>query len=405
MKKIWFVIFMVFGLSAISWAGSIAVVSPNGGETLVLGKPWPIVWTAANLAVNVKLQLIKPGGAIVGLIATNQAPGASPFAWTIGQTASGIVAAGSYKVRVSALDNSVLDESNNSFLISEDTAPPDNPPGGAVAVFRDRPGFADALRLKFPRLEVSGIDLTPNAEGFGIVFNYKNVGQGALPKASEVPVKPNYRVLIDGKQTASGSLFIPAFPAPPDWEQVGFFGGWIRLPTWALLGHQNPDPVYSNTLDQPCWQWHIGNTITAHINENKVMGMESHSLTLNLRNILLHYSFDWLCTGITYDWSTRMLTISARLDGQMPLNRKFSLVCNGRYLPGAAQWVVEGKLDKRLYSFSRKVEVPENENHLSFEVFTTVGPIAAQEKVTDIDLRNNAFARKFDRPPRPAGSH
>jgi hypothetical protein len=405
MKKIWFAIFMVFGFSVMIWAGSISVTSPNGGETLVLGKPWPITWTAVNVAVNVKMQLIKPGGAIVGLIATNQAPGASPYSWTIGQTASGSAAAGSYKVRVSALDNSVLDESDAAFTLIPDPNPPDNPPGAQPAQFHGKLEPAATLHFKFPRLEVSDIDLAPNAEGFGIVFNYKNAGQGALPKASEVPVKPSYRVLIDGKETASGSLFIPAFPAPPDWEQVGYFGGWIRLPTWALLGHQNPDPVYSNTLDQPCWQWHIGNIITAHINENKVMGMESHSLSLNLRNILLKYSFDWMCTGITYDWSTRMLTITARLDGQMPLNRNFSLVCNGRYLPGAAQWVLEGKLDKRQYSFSRKVDVPENEDHLSFEVFTTVGPIAPQEKITDIDLRNNAFARKFDRPPHPAGSH
>jgi hypothetical protein len=404
MKKKWFFIFMVFGFFAVSWAGSITVTSPNGGETLVLGKSWPIAWTATNVAVNVKIQLIKSGGGLVGVITTNRVPGNSPYSWTVGQTTSGIAPAGSYKVRVSALDNSVLDESDEAFTIVADTAPPDTPPGGTVAEFHDRPEFSDVLRLKFPRLEVSDIDLAPNTDGYGIVFSYKNTGKAAFPKASEVPVKPNYRVLIDGKETASGSLFIPAFPAPPDWEQTGYFGGWIRLPTWALLGHQNPNPVYSNTLDQPCWQWHIGNIITAHINENKVMGMESHSLSLNLRNILLKYSFDWLCTGITYDWSTRMLTITARLDGQMPLNRNFSLVCNGRYLPGAAQWVVEGKLDKRQFSFSRKVDVPENENHLSFEVFTTVGPIAAQQKIADIDLRNNAFARKFDRPPRPAES-
>jgi len=85
--------------------------------------------------------------------------------------------------------------------------------------------------LKFPSLEVSGIDLAPNADGFGIVFSYKNVGNGARPKASEVPVEPSYRVLIDGKETANGSLFIPAFAAQPGWEQVGYFGGWIVLPS------------------------------------------------------------------------------------------------------------------------------------------------------------------------------
>jgi len=105
-----------------------------------------------------------------------------------------------------------------------------------------------------------------------------------------------------------------------------------------------------------------------------------------------------MCTGITYDWNTRILTITARLDGQMPSNRNYSLVCNGKYMPGAAQWVVRGKLDKSQYSFSRKLDVPQNENHLSFEVYTTVNSTSPQEKIADIDLRNNAYSGKFDRP-------
>jgi hypothetical protein len=68
----------------------------------------------------------------------------------------------------------------------------------------------------------------------------------------------------------------------------------------------------------PYYQWHIGSTITVHINENKVMGMDSHSLSLNLRNIALKYNHDLLGNGMAYDWATHLLTISRRLSALIP---------------------------------------------------------------------------------------
>ncbi len=373
---------------------TITVTSPAAGVNWQIGTSYTVTWTKSGaMAATVKIRLRRAGSpeaedAVWSI--TDSTPNDGSFGTAVVPAS---VPAGDYYIRVRTTGAQDVIGDGEIFHVS-----------GMQVISRLPPDRMPPLRLKFPRLAVSDIDLAPNADGFGIVFNYKNVGEGALPKASEVPVKPSYRVLIDGIEKAKGFLFIPAFQAQPGWEQKGYFGGWIVLTNWALLGHQNPLPVYSNTLSEPIWQWHIGNSITVHINENKVMGMDSHSLSLNLRNILLKYKYDWMCTGIDYDWNTRRLTISLKLEGQMPVNRNFSLVCNGRYLPGAAQWVVSGKLDKNLYSFSRKVDVPQSENHLSFEVFTTVSWTSPQEKIADIDLRNNAFARKFDRPPRPAES-
>jgi len=112
-------------------AQTIKVDSPNGGEPMVLGDKWQIKWTATNVSGNVKIQLIKPGGAIIGVIAPNLAPGGSPFPWTVGQTNNGTAAAGDYKIRVMALDGSASDGSDKAFTITEaGPVPPPPPPSG-----------------------------------------------------------------------------------------------------------------------------------------------------------------------------------------------------------------------------------------------------------------------------------
>ena len=398
MKKAMMVIFIFLVVFCQVQAQKLAVTSPNGGETLVLGKPWPITWAAANVAVKVKLQLIKPGGSIFGVIATNLAADSSPYPWTIGQTAAGIAPAGNYKIRVITLDGSEQDTCDSLFTISAEQTPPDTPPaGGAVLVNRLPLERMPPLRLNFPRLEVSGIDLAPNADGFGIVFNYKNVGKGALPKASEVPVKPNYRVLIDGKETASGSLFIPAFAAQPGWEQKGYFGGWIVLPGFIQAEESN---------------WHIGQSITVHINENKVMGMDSHSLTLPLKPIALKTKCDALINGVSFDWQAHELTVSLRYEGQLQPLRQVNVTCSND-----DNYWVDPKRDycffervalqegQSHYTLSKKIRFPEHIRTITLYVkaYAAMSNTSASAKPIDMDYRNNFWKQlKFVYPdPNP----
>jgi hypothetical protein len=397
MKKTIMVIFVFLVISCQAWAQKLAVTSPNGGETLVLGNTWPITWAAANVAVKVKLQLIKPGGAIFGVIATNLVSTSSPYPWTVGQTASGSAPAGSYKVRVIALDGSEQDTCDALFTISEAATPPDNPPGAQQVQFHGKLEPAAALHFKFPRLEVSGIDLAPNAEGFGIIFSYKNVGEAPLPKASEVPLKPSYRVLIDGKETASGSLFIPAFAAQPGWEQEGYFGGWIVLPTLV-------NAEYSN--------WHIGSSITVHINENKVMGMESHTLTMPLKPIALKYKCDALINGVSLDWQTHVVTVSLRYLGQLQPLRQVSITCSDEddvFVNPKDDFtffqVVKLTEGQTSYSLSKKINFPASKQSIILFVKSYVAVSGSEQvtKVVDMDYRNNFWKQlKFVYPdPNP----
>ncbi len=112
-----------------------------------------------------------------------------------------------------------------------------------------------------PALSISDVKLTADDDGFVITFSYKNSGTGPLPKSSEMPVKPDYRVLIDNREVARGNLIFPAFQAPARVGSPVVF--WVR------------DQVSDEQVFD--YNWTIGNLVTVKINENKVNGMASDS--------------------------------------------------------------------------------------------------------------------------------
>jgi hypothetical protein len=106
-------------------AQNLTITAPNGGETLTLGQTVQINWTANGVNQKVKLQLIRGGGALVGLIEGNLNATPSSFTWTIGQTDSGTAAADTnYKIRIRTADNALEDASNGTFTIAVASTPP-----------------------------------------------------------------------------------------------------------------------------------------------------------------------------------------------------------------------------------------------------------------------------------------
>jgi hypothetical protein len=381
MKKINLIVFMGICFSFLARAQSLRIVSPNGGESWQAGTVQAITWTATGIPAAAKVRLtLFQNGHKVGVIAANQDAGAtgSHYDWTVGQYVGGSVEPGvGYKIFIDA--GAVAEDfSDATFAINS---------GPEVVVIGKKHTELPPMLLKFPRLEVSDIDLAPNVDGFGIVFSYKNAGEGALPKASAVPVKPSYRVLIDGKEMAKGFLFIPAFAAPPGWEQTGYFGGQIILPSleYAFDNH-----------------WYIGNMITVHINENKVMGMEGHSLTLRLKPIALKYKFDLVRNGISLDWSTGTLTVSLRLDGNVPAGSELLVYC-GSAPSFDNYFMVRKPARPGSYVISKKLGfITIRDTQVSFYMNSYV-PIPDAMRVCDMDYRNNSVIYlKFTRPnPNP----
>ena len=145
MKKTLFFSLLAFLALGPAYGGTITVTQPAGGD-VALGTACPISWTATGITSNVRINLITPGGALVGLIIGNQAADSSPYTWTVGAPA---VAGERYRVRVAASDGSGMGESAIFTVIAGGGDPID--PGASITVTQPdagsswRPGTRQTL--------------------------------------------------------------------------------------------------------------------------------------------------------------------------------------------------------------------------------------------------------------------
>jgi hypothetical protein len=365
MQKLSIILAIIIFATVSAYAGTIHVTYPNGGETLCRGKPCTITWTSSGITIPLRIVLVKNGNR-VGDIITNLPANTTSYTWpNPGSYIGGKVPAGNdytIRVRVDTSTSTTESDDSDAFFSIMDACLVSRAP-------TDRP-----QPLKFPRLAITGVDLVPNAEGFGIIFAYKNVGTGALPKRSEMAVKPDFRVLIDGKEIEKGDLFIPETPAPPGWEIKTHFGGWIKYPA-------NMD-----------YQWNIGNTIMVYINEKKAGGMNSDSKSWPLKPIALKYSFDVLINGIAFDWKTNQVTVYYRINGKAPQpDKTFTLFCKSLTVD-TGFFYTDRHIKPGFYTVKGAVNLQKNTKYVEFEV-SAYGPALKE----DIDQRNNKYNQTFRR--------
>ena len=184
-------------------AAQIKVVSPNGGEILTLEQHWSIGWTAINVKQQVRIVLLKEGGAKFGVIKEPLDPGASPYDWTIGQTDVGMAPLGKYKVRVTTLSGNNLDVSDNPFTIVDGGQPP--PPGGPPSITVTSPNGGE------PWEKLSTKNITWTAMNFDgavdLILKKNDIIIGTI--ASKLPAKQGFHPwpvgnLLDGKTAGYG---------------------------------------------------------------------------------------------------------------------------------------------------------------------------------------------------------
>jgi hypothetical protein len=119
--------------AGLAFSGTITVTRPAGGS-FAIGAACPVFWTAQRVNGSVKVQLIRPGGALVGLLANRLDPGNPPYHWTVDAPA---VAGQSYRIRVSAMDNSAAGESAIFTIAGADEPGEPRQPGrGAISDVR-----------------------------------------------------------------------------------------------------------------------------------------------------------------------------------------------------------------------------------------------------------------------------
>ncbi len=358
----------IVGISAEFNIGNakITVTEPSHDVTWKPGETHLIQWTHTGLMANYVRIAFWPdqGGPLYYAAESTDNDGS--FSWTIPLD----VVPAKYKLVIRAVDGFPFGVSP-SIIIDSGARP--------LHIKEERsPSF-----LKLPALSISDVKLTADDEGFVIMFGYKNSGTGPLPKSSEMPEKPDYRVLIDNKEVAQGSLIFPAFQAPPGWEVPSFYGYKIK---------------YQFLFD---YRWTIGNLVTVKINENKVNGIAGDSRTYNLKPMALNVSYDVMITGATLDWNTGILKTDIRIDGDFDSYEQIYLFdAHPNYFAGTPVFEIKANVipGRRFYTLSRKREglKGQTEHKVSLGVLLLKGS-GAQDLVRDIEHRNNIFEKTFHR--------
>ena len=196
MKRILlFIAAAVFLLAPLA-AASVKVVSPNGGETWVLGSPQNITWMPTNPG-NVKVDIIlRRGNTKVGVIKSQVLLSDGSWQWPyvgILENGTKVPDGTDYIVRIRDAGDTFRDDSYRPFAIStggQPPPPPPPPPGGPPSnVLRktytiDMDSLSQPLVQLKPELIVCKIlpqILDKSLYRQKMQFRVHNIGQGSAP--------------------------------------------------------------------------------------------------------------------------------------------------------------------------------------------------------------------------------
>jgi hypothetical protein len=372
MKRSIGLVFLVFMTAGMLCAQTITVTEPAAGETWHTGLTYLITWTkSGTMPATVRIALRNAAGTSEVRTIQDPAPNTGSYSWTIPKD----IPDGSYKIRVKAKGTNIEGDSV-TFTISS---------GPIQVPLRSSEISKGIVAFKFPALSIYQASMVAYPDAFEVNFGYKNSGTGDLPKNSDMPVKPTFRVLVDNRQVNQGNLVIPAFPAPPGWVMPTFFACEIKRQT-------------SGSFDPTVFE---GNQLTIYINENKVNGMASDTQTYSLRNMALLYGYDIGINDVTLDWNTGLLTVLVRLEGVFKANDEIHIEDRNIYhFPGYDWWHITAKAvpGQTLYTLSRKRDGLKGTNdHTVALIVWLERPSDPGLVLEDIDHRNNQYDRVFHR--------
>lgn len=181
-KSIWLAA-LILAASVCAYSQSITLLSPNGGESWILGSEQAITWSVKGYNGSLSMMLTQ-NGVDVGLIAKNVSSAAGSYKWTAGTLLNGQAGVGEgYRVRIGSPDWNLKDASDNKFALS-------------AALVKKMP--ANLSDLKFNRFEQLTAERRPNLaaklayqlpalqnhwsiNGLLIIGTVKNMGPAPFP--------------------------------------------------------------------------------------------------------------------------------------------------------------------------------------------------------------------------------
>lgn len=121
MKKTLMFATLALFAAGLAFGGTITVTQPTAGDK-VMGSSMQIAWTSSGVAGNFKIQLIRSGGAVVGVLQNPVA--ASPWSWTVAAPAE---VGAQYKIRVSSIDGTTQGVSALFTVVADGGGDPGSP--------------------------------------------------------------------------------------------------------------------------------------------------------------------------------------------------------------------------------------------------------------------------------------
>ncbi len=120
MKQRRFFIFVaaIWTLSAAAIGQTLTVVSPNGGERWNTGDPVTITWTSSGVSGDLRINLYRSSGVLVGTIANAVPVAAGSYSWSAGRLVAGMAEYGEdYQVRLRVVGADTMDSSDAPFTL------------------------------------------------------------------------------------------------------------------------------------------------------------------------------------------------------------------------------------------------------------------------------------------------
>jgi len=271
MKRILILLASLFLLSSSAWAaGTLKVITPNGGEKWTTGKSYAVKW---NLTFNIRhphisIRLLKNGRHVQWI--TRKTRNDGRFVWKIPANVS---ASSNYKIRIQNVGRSIKDNSDRSFSIAK---PPRKPVelSEAMGLNFYEPGKTYTIRWKtsgYPKtgkvslvLQRNIIDLPESESGLPGIWPYKldNTGSYRWRVPSNLPEGTNYTIVIWLTSGANHWADINigksgAGTLPPSRYPKGNYVHLKKLNAFRLANHTvrwKSKTIYVSGANKPAWR-------------------------------------------------------------------------------------------------------------------------------------------------------
>ncbi|MFN3649487.1 MAG: VPS10 domain-containing protein [Armatimonadota bacterium] len=240
---------------------TVAVVSPNGGETLVVGDLVPISWASTGFTGNVKIELSRDGGATYETLFPDADNGTKTVTWRVTGPDAPLA-----RLRISSLEEpNVVDVSNGTFRIEVPSITVDAPVAGTVSLIGQpleinwsSTGLTAARQVKIEISRDGGQTWTSISDSTGNDGSF--TWTGAAPEAASAVVRvssvddPAVNGVSSAFSVSAPTIFVVNPNGKEKWKlgnqhQIRWSGTSVGVGTVTIQLSRNGGRTWTTILD------------------------------------------------------------------------------------------------------------------------------------------------------------